>query len=259
MDMHLKQQLLTLWNAYFAGTGLPIIYYYTNDPAHAEIAKPAGDDFRCIFQDLTRVRAGQSCAFDRDALGCMGGKIYLGFEKNPAETQGPRLCELMSSGIRGMIKSSGTLVPGLGKYKKSAAYIQELVKPEALQEVSEKYIVFKRWDLIEEDDSPLAAVFFATADVISGLFALANYDEPGLHGVITPYASGCGAIVMFPYKELGAEHPKAVIGMFDIMPRRFVSKDTLTFAAPWPKLLRMVQHMEESFLITEHWETLQRR
>ena len=39
-----------------------------------------------------------------------------------------------------------------------------------------RYIVFKRWDKLEKDDNPDVIIFFATPDVLSGLFTLSNYD-----------------------------------------------------------------------------------
>jgi hypothetical protein len=38
-----------------------------------------------------------------------------------------------------------------------------------------------------------------------------------------------------------------------------VEKDVLTFSAPMKKFERMIENMEESFLITGSWRKLQRR
>jgi hypothetical protein len=47
--------------------------------------------------------------------------------------------------------------------------------------------------------------------------------------------------------------------MFDISARPYVSADELTFAAPMNKFERMIDNMEESFLITESWKIVQKR
>ena len=47
--------------------------------------------------------------------------------------------------------------------------------------------------------------------------------------------------------------------MFDVSARPFVAKDVLSFAAPMSKFKRMVDNMEESFLITESWRKVQKR
>jgi hypothetical protein len=47
--------------------------------------------------------------------------------------------------------------------------------------------------------------------------------------------------------------------MFDVSARPFVPKETLTFALPMNKFLRMIENMEESFLITPSWRKVQDR
>ena len=120
-------------------------------------------------------------------------------------------------------------------------------------------ICFKRWDMLEESDEPAVVIFFAKADVLSGLFTLANYDEVEENGVITPFGAGCSTIVMYPYLERDADRPRAVLGMFDVSARPFVPKEMLTLAVPMNKFERMVENMEESFLITQSWDKVRKR
>ena len=47
--------------------------------------------------------------------------------------------------------------------------------------------------------------------------------------------------------------------MFDVSARPFVPAGVLTFAAPMAKFARMVDNMEESFLITDSWAQVRRR
>ena len=55
--------------------------------------------------------------------------------------------------------------------------------------------MFKRWDRLTEEEQPLAVVFFAKPDVLSGLFTLANYDLAKVPGVIAPMGAGCASIL----------------------------------------------------------------
>jgi hypothetical protein len=55
------------------------------------------------------------------------------------------------------------------------------------------------------------------------------------------------------------ERLRAVLGMFDVSARPCVSPDVLTFAVPWPKFVRMVETMDESFLITDSWHRVRSR
>ncbi len=114
-------------------------------------------------------------------------------------------------------------------------------------------------DVIEERDEPLVIIFFAPPDVLSGLFTLANYDEREPDNVIAPFGAGCGTIVHHPCRELTSDRPRAVMGMFDVSARPCVPPNVLSFAVPWPKFVRMVDNMEESFLITKSWGKVKKR
>ena len=95
--------------------------------------------------------------------------------------------------------------------------------------------------------------------MLSGLFTLASFDEPEPHGVIAPFCAGCASIVDYPYRELKKDRPRAVLGMFDVSARPFVPDGLLTFAVPWTKFARMVDNMDESFLITKSWNKVKNR
>ena len=79
------------------------------------------------------------------------------------------------------------------------------------------------------------------------------------NGVIAPFGAGCASIVDYPYKELKSSENRAVLGMFDVSARPCVPSATLSFAIPWPKFVRMVDNMKESFLITKSWDKIRAR
>ena len=47
--------------------------------------------------------------------------------------------------------------------------------------------------------------------------------------------------------------------MFDSSARPFVPSSVLTFSVPMNKFYRMIENMEESFLITDTWKVIQKR
>ena len=65
--------------------------------------------------------------------------------------------------------------------------------------------------------------------------------------------------VTLPMDELASRHPHAVLGMFDVTARPWVSQDELTLSIPFPKFVSMVAYMDESFLITESWRKVKSR
>ena len=59
--------------------------------------------------------------------------------------------------------------------KKTPEIAAEFLKHVPTFKAPGKFIVFKRWDRLEELDKPEVVVFFAQPDVLSGLFTLANF------------------------------------------------------------------------------------
>ena len=246
MDMAVKIKFIESWNRDFNGTELPISFFYTD---HEDIAEqvPTPAAHMCMIGVLARVRKGASLSFDVNSIGCAGGKRYTGFTQDIS----PTFEYFLSCGIPGKLEGE--------RYKKSPKLVKEMLKIVPQFKAPARFIVFKRFDLLEQSDDPDAVIFFATPDVLSGLFTLANYDEAEPNGVFCPFSAGCGSIVQYPYLEKDSARPRAVIGMFDVSARPYVPKETLTFAVPMNKFIRMVHNMEESFLITRSWENVKKR
>jgi len=247
MDMSIKENFLILWKKYFNNAELPITFYYTDEEGRVESATP-GSLPRCIIGALAEIRNGRSLAFDVDTVGCPGGKRYLGF----AQEIMPDFEYFLSYGIEGRLEGE--------RYKKTPEMVKEFMeKYSPSMKAPSKYIVFKRWDNLEKSDNPEVVICFAQPDVLSGLFTLASFDEAEQNMVMTPFGSGCSTIVQYPYLEKEAANPKGIIGMFDVSARPFVPQNTLTFSTPMTKFTRMINNMEESFLITRSWANIQKR
>ena len=246
MDMDLMERFMGKWEKYFNGADLPITFYYTDQEGRGEMV-PAPSEHQCIMGVLGKVRNGNPLCFESDSIGCGGGKRYLGYEQEIM----PGFEYFLSCGIEGKMEGE--------RYKKSPEIVIELMKKAPFFEAPGRFRVFKRWDQLEEADEPEVVIFFARSDVLSGLFTLSGFEESEPDGVITPFAAGCGSIVLYPYLEKDRERQRGVIGMFDVSARPFVPQDRLTFAVPINKFKRMVDDMEESFLITQSWARVFKR
>ncbi len=245
MKPGIKSDFLTLWNKYFPGAELPIVFFYTDGDGGAEkFEKPAGRS--CLICELSKVRKGRSLWFNNDSLGCGGARRYLGYT------------DKMRPGFEYFLSCGNEKMEG-ERYIRTPEMVSELMKNQKKLPSEGRNIVFKRWDKISEGDEPVAAIFFATPDVLSGLFTLANFDQVEPNGTYTPFGAGCSSIVHYPYFESLEERPRAVIGMFDPSARPCVPANTLSFAVPLIKLEKMISYMEESFLITDTWETVKKR
>lgn len=245
MDTNFKERFINLWRNYFNNTELPFTFYYTNEIGHAPTATKKIP--RCVVGILASVRRGNSIACDAQTIGCPGGRRYLGF----AENIGPEFEYFLSYGIKGRMRGE--------RYVKTPELVRKMQEEIPRFKAPAKYIVFKRWDKLEPSDNPEVAAFVTTSDVLAGLFTLSRFDNINRDAVATPFGAGCSSIVQYPYLEKDKENPRAIIGLFDPSARPYVPKNTLSFAIPFQKLVRMVDNMDESFLITETWQRIQKR
>jgi hypothetical protein len=246
MDTQFSTHFITQWNKYFPKVELPIAYYYT-DQVDDEDASASQVVDRCMIGNLKRVRQGLPFIYDVHTPGCSGGKRYSGF----SHSLRPNFEYFLSCGIPGELEGE--------RYKRDPDLVEQYLLQHPPFEAPGKYLVFKRWDMLASEDEPLAVVFFATGDVLSGLFTLANYDVAYPDGVITPMGAGCGSIIGYPLEQSMLENPRAVLGMFDVSARPQVGRDELTFTIPYQRFMQMVGYMDESFLITNSWEKVRAR
>ncbi|MCT4604473.1 MAG: DUF169 domain-containing protein [Marinifilum sp.] len=239
MDINLKQNFIEKFRTYFGEeTDFPITFWYSNNQIQEEEIKPK--NWMCIIGQLNRIRKGESLSFSSDSVSCAGGKAYCGF----ADFM-PGLADYLSTGEE--------------RYLKNKDIAQEVINQFPVYDAPGKYISFKRWDQLSEEDNPEVVIFFAKPDVLSGLFTLANFDQTDVQTAIAPFSSGCGSIITFPYQEIDKENPKAILGMFDPSARPFVTENILSLAIPMKKMEVMLANMDESFLATDQWQKVRKR
>ena len=247
MDLQLKQKILELWEKYFNESELPITVYFSETDNGVEKAIPA-KGWSCLICELEKVRKGQSFCYDEKAFKCGGAQRYLGY----APEMRKDFEYFLSCGIPGEMEGE--------RYKQTPEIVLETQKIMHMIPSKDKFVIFKRWDKLEEKDEPDVVIFFAKPDVLSGLFTLANFDrvQPD-GGVFAPFGAGCGSIIHYAYLEKDKENPRAVIGMFDPSARPCVPENVLTFSVPMNRFVEMVNYMEESFLITDTWQKVKER
>lgn len=244
MDKAIIEEFGRIWTQYFPGANLPIVFYYSDDPGGVEIAiKPKG--WRCFVGDLAPVLQGQSLCFSLETIGC--GARFLGFTSKIR----PNFEYFLSCGIPGKLDGE--------RYKRTPEHVKSWMEQTPILAAEKKYIVFKRWDALDQTDTPEVVIFFSPPDVLSGLYTWANFDETDPQAVIAPFGAGCASIVQYPLLESKKDRPKAVLGMFDVSARPRVAADCLSFAIPWKKFTGMVAQAEETFLTTDAWSKVRER
>jgi len=246
MDINFRDYFIGQWKKYFKNAELPITFYYTNEPVNTTIV-PSSGKWNCLICQLGKVRDGESLAFSSASVKCGGAKRYLGF----TDILRPEFEYFLSCGIEDRMEGE--------RYIRTPELVLDILKNQKKIDIPGKYIVFKRWDKLEEYDTPDVVIFFARPDTLSGLFTLANFDQSRQDSTITPFGAGCASIIHYSYLEKDTPNPRAVIGMFDVSARPCVPSDILTFSVPLSRFEMMVSYMDESFLITDSWKKVRNR
>jgi hypothetical protein len=240
MKEGLKAKFTASWKKYFKSDELPIAFWYADD-SDAELAIPS-KEYRCLISFYKRVFAGESLKFSDASIGCFGGKRYAGF----SDSIRPNFEYFLSCGIPGKMEGE--------RYKKSPELVKSIMAKAKPFKAPKKYLVLKRWDKVGAGEEPEGVIFFSKAVELSGLFTLASFDEDRDDGVIAPFGAGCASTIYYPYRENQTDNPRCILGMFDISERPFIDPDRIAFMAPMKKFERMINNMDESFLITGSWE-----
>jgi hypothetical protein len=246
MDIAVRDRFVSLWTKHFDGAQLPICLFYTDEGSHERLLRRVQGRM-CLIGQLANVFRGEDLAFVGETVGCPGGRRYLGF----SDALMPNFEHFLSCGIPGQMEGE--------RYKKTPELVREFMKEAPIMAASAKYAVFKRWDRLATEDIPEVVIFFSPPDVLSGLFTLSGFDEKDRDSVIAPFGAGCATIAQYPWLEGQTSVPRAVLGMFDVSARPSVSEQVLSFAVPMAKFERMMDNMDESFLITESWAKVKRR
>ncbi len=224
----------------------PLGIYYTNEKPEG-ITPKAGIQ-TCMIGFLQNARKkGEAVYFDKEHFGCPGGAYYMGFFESPR----PNLEYFLSCGIPGEMEGE--------RYVKTPDLAKRFILSRIPRRAPGTYCVFKPIESFQSHEKPEVVVFFGTPDALSGLFTLTNYALETSDAVHAPFASGCGTILTIPLKEAVAEHPRAVLGMFDVSARPMVEKDVLTLAMPNSVYLKLLENVSGSFLETESWKKVRGR
>jgi len=159
MNMEIKKRFMEAWEKYFSVNELPIATFYSDELNGVEFPnapKPNAKGYTCIFSQLAPVRKGRARAFNKENLGCFGSFLPFGFDFELSEDVKNYVCNVE-------------------RVKKSYDLLEKMYELRPPAKAPGKYIIFKRWDTLEEQDNPQVVTFFGNPDLISGLHGLANW------------------------------------------------------------------------------------
>ena len=231
----------------------------------------------CVMSLFAQVAKGRTAVFDRETFGCWGGGVGLGFgnqylnvpggieafyhflsignaRRGPNQRVAKTLCNFLNNHFLDQFMRGE-------RYLESPERVKRFVESLPITDVPAPYVCLKPLPSIDGDDeNPVVIVFVANPDQLSALVILANFGRNNFESVTTPFAAACQSIGIIPYREAMSDNPRAVIGLIDITARKNVRKvlgsDLFTFAVPLKMFHEMEEHVDESFLRGDVWQSL---
>lgn len=215
---------------------LPVAFWYSDDP------EPAPEKVNgCYFKALNTTRKGTAITLDADTIGCMGGKFYTGF------------CEFPEKMIPNFVSQKE-------RYKKTPEMVTDFAYGIDFEQTSNRYLHFERIDSMDSLDHVEGLIFFATPDVLTGLFAWIVYDTNESDAVSAPFGSGCSSTISQIVAENKRNGRRAFIGLFDPSVRPHVEENVLSFALPMSRMREMYNTFDECCLADTHaWKKVKAR
>lgn len=231
----------------------------------------------CLMWLVAAAAQGKAAACDRETFGCFGGGVGFGFGDHYRNFPGgvECFCRFLSVGNEGSEQGRAVaekVRPHMRpeayeeflhgeRYLKSPEVVQGFVSRLPVTDIPTRYVVLKPLSSIDPDrEEPRVVIFLAEPDQISALVVLANYEGPDNERVFVPYAAGCQAVGIYPFRETESENPRAVLGLMDLSARLQVRKrlgaNVFSFAAPFAMFRRMEANVAGSFLERPTWQAL---
>ncbi len=120
-------------------------------------------------------------------------------------------------------------------------YVAEIHPP------PEKYVYFEKIEEIDENREIEVVNLFPDITGLANLTGLSSYDREE-SGTLIPDASGCQSAFSTPYNQKFKDQPKCIVGLMDVLIRRFIPDDMIMFSAPANRFVEMVDNIDGSFL-----------
>ena len=237
----------------------PVAIMLTDDKPSEGIHFKEGNMSGCVGAILVTASKKNCVAFfDRKTFGCPGGGTGLGFGDRYGKFPIDCLLSTGNKEIAAQMNRTGTAMDEGERFFKNPELARSWVNSLPFTDIPARYVVFKPWEQVMQQDEIELIVFFANADQLSALVVMADYNRGSNQSVAAPFGAACQSI-LFGYAEAKKENPRGVIGFFDISKRSIVDRETLTFTVSYRMFQEMEASVEGSFLELPVWKKLQER
>lgn len=151
------------------------------------------------------------------------------------------------------------LLVNIERFKKDRECVRAMCSVNPKATPRGRYIVFKPWNTLTEEDQPELICLFARADMISALHTWASFDISSLDNVIVPDGAGCEVMLAFAFAEIDKPQPRCVLGGMDTAMRMCLKPDIQTFSIVYKRFEQMVGFADDTFLDSYIWQPLKNR
>lgn len=204
---------------------LPVAISYTDRP----LGNPPAKKVHCIMQHLITARDGEPISLSAENVLCGGGKVYTGYGDLT-----DRICNFVS---------------GVEKYKETPQLVADYVDALRLPGREGQYLNFIKIDNPNVDlDSSEGIVIFGNADVVSGLWSWAHFDNNHDDALVAPFGSGCSSTISNMVRENRNNGYRCFIGMLDISVRPMMKSGEMVVSIPRCRLSQMMETIDRSCL-----------
>jgi uncharacterized protein (DUF169 family) len=231
----------------------------------------------CVMFMLANAAEGKTAVFDEKTCGCFGGTTGIGFGNQYVNFPGGIECFYYFLSVGNEQFPKGREIAKQLEKSQRKEFVEDFLKgeryaksPEAVKkfadnlpvvEIPAKYVVFKPIkDVDDKKEQPILVIFLADPNQLAALTVLANFAYEDTQRVMIPFAAGCQAIGIIPYRQAQSEDPRAVIGLVDLSARLFIQQhlddNLMSFTVPFKMYEEMENSVESSFLRRETWEKI---
>jgi len=164
----------------------------------------------------------------------------------------------LSTGLPG--NTSGEMLLEGEHFKKTPEIAKAFYETVPFRKHPAKYAVFMPLEKVDSEKyTPDLVIFFVNMDQLGGLIQLFNYDTND--GIKIGLSSSCGTIITEPLAELDRKPvSRAVVGLLsDMLSRRHVGSDVVSFTVSYDRLLQILPQMNDSFLKLDAWQRILKR
>lgn len=238
----------------------PVAIYFTDEKPEGAFQAEKGKRVCAASMLVAAAKKEVVSVFDEETYGCPGGGVGLcfgdAFKKKNHPTEA-----LLSRGDEVLAQQGLDIGISFGngeRFFDTPELVRKWRDAIPYTETPQKYVVFKPFSMVSEQERPDLVMLFANPDQLSVLVILSGYYRGKAVNVVAPFVSACQSILL-AYQEIDKEMPNAIMGYFDISQRASIPKELLSLTVPFKMFAELERGALDGCMETPAWAKIQDR